>query len=110
MSNSAATIAKSLQSCPTPCDPIDGSPPGSPVPGFSRQEHWSGLPTVLFHKQRGGPLTSLPLGHSAQIAAGFPTFFLQPRLGNIFRLAARAYVHVHTYICIFIFIRYLLGI
>ena len=26
------------------CDPIDGSPPGSPVPGFSRQEHWSGLP------------------------------------------------------------------
>ena len=26
--------AKSLQSCPTPCDPIDGSPPGSPVPGI----------------------------------------------------------------------------
>ena len=26
------------------CDPIDGSPPGSPVPGFPRQEHWSGLP------------------------------------------------------------------
>ena len=36
--------AKSLQSCPTLCDPIDGSQPGSPVPGFSRQEHWSGLP------------------------------------------------------------------
>ena len=36
--------AKSLQSFPTLCDPIDGSPPGSPVPGFSRQEHWSGLP------------------------------------------------------------------
>ena len=87
-----AAAAKSLQSCPTLCDPIDGSPPGSPVPGilqartlewvassfssawkwkvkvkllscvrllatrwtaahqapsslgFSRQEHWSGLP------------------------------------------------------------------
>ena len=26
--------AKSLQSCPTQCDPIDGSPPGSPVPGI----------------------------------------------------------------------------
>ena len=26
--------AKSLQSCPTLCDPIDGSPPGSPVPGI----------------------------------------------------------------------------
>ena len=40
----AAAAAKSLQSCPTLCDPTDGSPPGSPVPGFSRQEHWSGLP------------------------------------------------------------------
>ena len=30
---SAAAAAKSLQSCPTPCDPIDSSPPGSPVPG-----------------------------------------------------------------------------
>ena len=30
----AATTAKSLQSCPTLCDPIDGSPPGSPVPGI----------------------------------------------------------------------------
>ena len=87
----AAAAAKSLQSCPTLCDPIDCSPPGSPVPGilqertlewvaisfnawkwkvkvkslrhvrilvtpwtvahqapllmgFSRQEHWSGVP------------------------------------------------------------------
>ena len=30
----AATAAKSLQSCPTLCDPIDGSPPGSTVPGI----------------------------------------------------------------------------
>ena len=29
-----ATAAKLLQSCPTLCDPIDGSPPGSPVPGI----------------------------------------------------------------------------
>ena len=29
----AAAAAKSLQSCPTLCDPIDSSPPGSPVPG-----------------------------------------------------------------------------
>ena len=29
----AAAAAKSLQSCPTLCDPIDGSPPGSPIPG-----------------------------------------------------------------------------
>ena len=40
----AAAAAKSLQSCPTLCDPRDGSPPGSHVLGFYRQEHWSGLP------------------------------------------------------------------
>ena len=33
-STAAAAAAKSLQSCPTLCDPIDGSPPGSPVPGI----------------------------------------------------------------------------
>ena len=30
----AAAAAKSLQSCPTLCDPINGSPPGSPIPGI----------------------------------------------------------------------------
>ena len=40
----AAAAAKSLQLCLTLCDPIDGSPPGAPSLGFSRQEHWSGLP------------------------------------------------------------------
>ena len=30
----AAAAAKSLQPCPTLCDPTDGSPPGSPVPGI----------------------------------------------------------------------------
>ena len=33
----AAAAAKSLQSCPTLCDPIDGSPPGSAVPGCRGQ-------------------------------------------------------------------------
>ena len=40
----AATAAKSLQSCWTLCDCIDGSPPGSPFLGFSRQENWNALP------------------------------------------------------------------
>ena len=34
LSAAAAAAAKSLQSCPTLCDPIDGSPPDSPVPGI----------------------------------------------------------------------------
>ena len=97
--NSMVLAAKSLQSCPTLCDPIDGSPPGFPVPGilqartlewlaisfsnawkwkvkvkslsnvrlfttpwtaacqgppsmgFSRQEHWSGVPSSLRNYQ-----------------------------------------------------------
>ena len=38
----AAAAAKSRQSCPTLCDPIDGSPPGSPVPGIlqARTPEW----------------------------------------------------------------------
>ena len=36
------TTTKSLQSCPTLCDPVDGSPPGSPVPGIlqARKQLW----------------------------------------------------------------------
>ena len=34
LTSAAAAAAKSLQSCPTLCDPIDGSQPGSPVPGI----------------------------------------------------------------------------
>ena len=33
-SAAAAAAAKSLQSCPTLCNPIDGSPPSSPIPGI----------------------------------------------------------------------------
>ena len=40
--NYAAAAAKSLQSCPTLCDPIDGSPSGSTVPGIlqARTQEW----------------------------------------------------------------------
>ena len=42
ISAAAAAAAKSLQSCLTLCDPIDGSPPGSPVPGIlqARMLEW----------------------------------------------------------------------
>ena len=45
LSSPSAAAAKSLPSCPTLCDSIDGSPAGFPTLGFSRQEHWSGLPS-----------------------------------------------------------------
>ena len=40
--NAAAAAAKSLQSCLTLCDPIDGSPLGSPIPGIlqARTPEW----------------------------------------------------------------------
>ena len=41
----AAAAAKSLQSCLTLCDPIDSSPPGSPVPGIlqARVLEWGAI-------------------------------------------------------------------
>ena len=55
---SAAAAAKSLQSCPTLCDSIDGSPPGSPVPGIlqARILEWVaivlGSPQNIVHQGR----------------------------------------------------------
>ena len=41
----AAAAAKSLQSCPTLCDPVDSSPPGSPIPGIlqARVLEWGAI-------------------------------------------------------------------
>ena len=58
----AAAAAKSLQSCPTLCNPMDGSPPGSPSLGFSGQEHWRGMP---FPSPGDLPDTGIEPGSSA---------------------------------------------
>ena len=49
-SMTAAAAAKSFQSCPTLCDPIDGSPPGSPVPGIlqARTLEWVAISYWLY--------------------------------------------------------------
>ena len=44
MHTAAAAAAKLHQLCPTLCDPIDGSPLGSPIPGILQARTWSGLP------------------------------------------------------------------
>ena len=43
--SAAAAAAKSLQLCPTLCDPIDGSPPGSPIPGILQERtlEWAAI-------------------------------------------------------------------
>ena len=59
----ATATAKSLQSCPTLCDPIDGSPPGSPVPGIfqTRTMEWVAiaLNAVLGCNLKNDRMTSL---------------------------------------------------
>ena len=50
----AAAAAKSLQSCPTLCDPIDGSLPGSSVPEIlqARILEWVAISMVLVYSKR----------------------------------------------------------
>ena len=72
-----AAAAKSLQSCPTLCDPIDGRPPGSPVPGtlqtrtlewvaisFSSAWKWKGNVKTLSHVGLSDPRDRSPPGSS----------------------------------------------
>ena len=50
----AAASAKSLESCPTLCDPIDGSPPGSLVPGIlqARTLEWVAFPSPMQESEK----------------------------------------------------------
>ena len=54
----AAAAAKSLQSCPTLCNPIDGSPLGSTVPGIlqARTLEWVAISFSNAWKWKGGPV------------------------------------------------------
>ena len=62
----AAAAAKSLQSCPTLCDPIDGSPPGSPVPGILQARTLTG---VGFHFL----LQCIKVNSESEVAQSCPT-------------------------------------
>ena len=48
--HAAAAAAKSHQSCPTLCDPIDSSPPGSPIPGIlqARTLEWVAISFSIY--------------------------------------------------------------
>ena len=65
--------AKSLQSCPTHCDPVDCSLPGSSVHGFSRQEDWRGFPRVPQRDLLDPRIKSAPPTSCAQAGAFFTT-------------------------------------
>ena len=55
---SAAAAAKLIQSCPILCDPIDGSPPGSPIPGILQARTLESSQRQSFIK--GNPKTYSP--------------------------------------------------
>ena len=69
----AIATAKSLQSCPTLCDPIDGSPPGSPIPGIfqARTLEWVAISFSNAWKQKvkGKSLSRVRLLATPWIAA-----------------------------------------
>ena len=80
--NAAAAAAKSLQLCPTLCDPIDGSPPGSPIPGIlqARTLEWVAISfsNVWKWKVKGKSLSHVRLlvtpwttAHQAPPSMGF---------------------------------------
>ena len=82
-STAAAAAAKSLQPCPTLCDPIDGSPPGSPVPGIlqARTLEWvaTSFSNAWNWKVKGKSLSHVRLlatpwtaAHQAPLSMGFP--------------------------------------
>ena len=78
----AAAAAKSLQSCPTLCNPVDGSPPGSPVPGIlqARTLEWLAIsfPNAWKWKVKVKSLSCVRLlatpwtaAHQAPLSMGF---------------------------------------
>ena len=75
----STAAAKALQSCLTLCDPVDGSPPGSPSLGFSRQEHWSGLPFPSpMHESEKWKWTRSVVSNSPRPHGLQPTRLLRP--------------------------------
>ena len=82
VSRSAGAAAKSLQSCPTLCDPIDSSPPGFPVPGIpqARTLEWVAISfskrnyrkkvKLLSHVQLF--VTLWTISHQVPLSMGFP--------------------------------------
>ena len=85
---SAAAAAKSLQSCPTLCDPRDGSPPGFPIPGIlqartlewvaiSFSSAWKWKVKVKSLSRSGLLVTPWSAAHQAPLSMDFPARVLE---------------------------------
>ena len=81
----AAAAAESLQSCRTLCDPMDGSPPSSPVPGILQEEHWSGCRCLLRPPLQGlnQVLLQLRTFNTPERSSGWRAGTRPPALGKV---------------------------
>ena len=68
--------AKSLQSCPTLCDPRDGSPPGSPVPAIlqARTLEWVAMHSPMHESEKCEVAQSYPTLSDPMDGASLPWF------------------------------------
>ena len=78
----AAATAKSLQSCPTLCNPTDGSPPGSPVPGIlqARTLEWV---AISFSKAWKWKVKMKSLSHVRLLATPWTAAYQAPLSNEI---------------------------
>ena len=67
-----AAVSKALQSCPTLCDPIDGSPPGSPIPGIlqARTLEWVAIAFSNAWKWKWSRSVMIGFGYPISISDG----------------------------------------
>ena len=96
------------------CDPTDGSPPGSTIPGILRQEHWSGLPLPSPLRESESQVAQSRLTRSDPMECSPPVSSIhgifQARVLEWLAIAFSAYTHYYIYIYIYIYIynRYLM--
>jgi len=105
-----AAAAKSRQSCPTLCDPIDDSPPGSPAPGilqartlewvaisFSNAWKWKGKVKLLSYVWLF--VTPWTVAHQAPPSMGFS----RQEYWSGVPLPSLVYIHTYIYMCVCVY-------
>ena len=92
-SAAAAAAAKSLQLCPTLCDPIEGSPPGSPVPGIlqARTEEWVAISSSNAWKWK---VKAKSLSHVGLLATPWTAAHQAPPIHGIFQARVLEWVAI----------------
>ena len=95
--------AKSLQSCPTLCDPIDGSPPGSPVPGILKARTLE-LVAISFSNAWEWKVKVKSLSHVWLLATPWTVAHQAPPSMGFSRQDRYIYIYPYIYMDIYIYI------